>query len=129
MNTEFFGPVSTMVAVRGLDEVERMCGLSDFALTGSGFCQSLETLKQMLRVVPAGNLYWNRKCTGALVEMECFGGLRSASSPNGIKGKNAMALFGSQQTFSGFYPREANEEYREAARDMLTQNGLSLSKW
>ena len=128
MNTEFFGPVSTVVPFNNLDEIEWKCKLSNFALTGSVFCRNLETLKRMMRVIPSGNLYWNRKCTGALVDTECFGGLRSASSPNGVKGKNALALFGSQQTFSGFYPPYADEEYKKAAQEVLTQGGINLSK-
>lgn len=128
MNTEFFGPVSTVIPVNNLDDVERMCKLSNFALTGSVFCRNLETFKHMLRIIPAGNLYWNRKCTGALVETECFGGLRSASSPNGIKGKNALALFGSQQTFEGCYPKDVDDEYKEKAQNILTQSGINLSK-
>ncbi|QQG46083.1 MAG: aldehyde dehydrogenase family protein [Candidatus Niyogibacteria bacterium] len=128
MNTEFFGPVSTVVPFGNLDEVEQMCKRTEFALTGSVFCRDLEALKRMMSVIPAGNLYWNRKCTGALVETECFGGLRSASSPNGVKGKNALALFGSQQTFSGFYPAGADEEYRKAAQEVLARGGMNLSK-
>lgn len=128
MNTEFFGPVSTVVRFASLDEVEKMCQLSDFALTGSVFCRDLETFKRMLRIIPAGNLYWNRKCTGALVETECFGGLRSASSPSGVKGKNALALFGSQQTFSGFYPKDADENHKAWVRNILHQGGTNLSK-
>ncbi len=129
MNTEFFGPVSTIVPFDNLDEVERACKLSDFALTGSVFCLDLETFKRMLRVIPAGNLYWNRKCTGALVDTECFGGLRSASSPSGIKGKNSLALFGSQQTFSGFYPKGADDEQKKAIKESLEKQGFNLSKW
>ncbi|KKU15411.1 hypothetical protein A3A20_01840 [Candidatus Wolfebacteria bacterium RIFCSPLOWO2_01_FULL_45_19] len=129
MNTEFFGPVSTVVPFRNLDKVERMCNVTNFALTGSVFCRDIGTLERVLNFIPAGNLYWNRKCTGALVEMECFGGLRSASSPNGVKGKHALTLFGSDVTFSGFYPEKVDNEYKEAAREMFTRNGFNLSKW
>lgn len=129
MNTEFFGPASTVVGFNRLEEVEEMCALSDFALTGSVFTDSTDTLRAVLNFLPAGNQYWNRKCTGALVETECFGGLRSASSPVGIKGKNALALFGSQATFSGFYPKNATEEGRRAYRKVLRSEGFVLSKW
>jgi len=128
MNTEFFGPVSTIIPFNDLSEVEFMCSLTNFALSGSIFCQNIDTLKRMMRVIPAGNLYWNRKCTGALVETECFGGLRSASSPNGIKGKSALALFGSQQTFSGRYPLLTDKKYKDETITMLINEGMNLSK-
>jgi acyl-CoA reductase-like NAD-dependent aldehyde dehydrogenase len=128
MNTEFFGPVSTIVRFRDLDEVELLCDFTDFALTGTVFTKNPEVLRRVLSFIPAGNVYWNRKCTGALVETECFGGLRSASSPLGVKGKGAMLLFGSQVTFSGFYPVNATEAEREVFTKMFNEEGLVLSK-
>ena len=128
MNTELFGPVSTIITFKDIDKVEDMCRLTDFALTGSVFTRDLEMLQRVLNFIPAGNVYWNRKCTGALVEVECFGGLRSASSPNGIKGKGAMFLFGSQPTFSGFYPKDATSAYKRMASKMLKEIGFGLSK-
>jgi acyl-CoA reductase-like NAD-dependent aldehyde dehydrogenase len=128
MNTEFFGPASTIVKFANLDQVEQMCAMTDFALTGSVFTKDLEVLRHVLNFIPAGNVYWNRKCTGALVETECFGGLRSASSPSGMKGKNALALFGSQPTFSGCYPKDATLAEKKAYAKMFQEEGLNLSK-
>ena len=129
MNTEIFGPVTTVVSVSSLSDVKRLCELSDFALTGTFFTQSLDVSMALRRIIPAGNLYANRKCTGALVETECFGGLRSASSPTGIKGKQSLALFGSMQTHSGFYPAVWNKKKR--AKDierMEDELGFVFSK-
>mgnify|MGYP001610643957 CR=1 FL=1 len=128
MNTEFFGPVSTIVCFKHMDTVEEMCMMSDFALTGSVFTKDLDTFRRVRNFIPAGNLYWNRKCTGALVETECFGGLRSASSPVGIKGKNSLALFGSQVTFSGFYPKDSTTVEKRAFKKSLEEDGFVLSK-
>lgn len=128
MNTEFFGPVSTVVPYTSLDEVEKLCSMTDFALTGTVFTSDLDTLRRVLNFMPAGNQYVNRKCTGAMVETECFGGLRSASSPVGIKGKNALALFGSQVTLSGFYPANATDAKKRAWRKALKEEGFVLSK-
>src|SRR3989344_1459616 len=103
MNTEMFGPITTIVPVSSLEDVRKLCALSDFALTGTSFTSDIDVAVALSEIIPAGNLYHNRKCTGALVETECFGGLRSKSSPTGIKGKYALALFGSMQVTSGFY--------------------------
>ncbi|HEY4520041.1 MAG TPA: aldehyde dehydrogenase family protein [Candidatus Paceibacterota bacterium] len=129
MNTEIFGPVTTMVSVPDMAAVKRLCKLSNFALTGSCFTEDMDVLIAMTRIIPAGNLYHNRKCTGALVESECFGGLRSASSPSGIKGKAALALFGSMQTVSGFYGSSWSKEKRqEFVRRMEDELGVVFSK-
>lgn len=128
MNTELFGPASTIVRFSSVDTVEAMCKLTRFALTGSIFTNDLEVLRRVLNFIPAGNAYWNRGCTGAKVETECFGGLRSASSPNGIKGKGALLLFGSQQTLSGFCPRRATGAYRREAEKMFRGIDFGLSK-
>ena len=129
MNTEIFGPVTSVIAVPDIDAVKGLCELSDYALTGACFTADIEVQLALSNVIPAGNLYHNRKCTGALVETECFGGLRSLSSPSGIKGKQALALFGSQQTVSGFYdPSWGAEEREEFVRRMQSELGVVFSK-
>ena len=128
MNMEFFGPVSTIIRYGKLTDVEKLLSMSEFALTGSIFTNDDATLARLIDVFPAGNLYINRKCTGALVETECFGGLRSASSPSGIKGIMTLALFSSQQTISGFYGNGTDEGERFGTLDMLKSKGSVLSK-
>ncbi len=128
MNTEYFGPVSTVIRYRNINEVLMLLALSEFALTAAFFTENSETFLAMLDCMPTGNLYWNRKCTGALVDSECFGGLRSASSPVGIKGKSALSLFASQQTFSGFYPKHASRIEKHEFVSLLELKGFVLSK-
>ncbi len=127
MNTEYFGPVSTIVRYSQLAEVEHLLSLSEFALTGSIFTDAVDVLGRLIDILPAGNVYPNRKCTGALVETECFGGLRSRSGL-GIKGYMALALFGSQQPISGFYPKGATEAIKQETVNMLSRKGFVLSK-
>ncbi len=128
MNTEYFAPVSTVIRYGALSDVEHLLGLSEFALTGSIFTDDADVLARLLDILPAGNAYVNRKCTGALVETECFGGLRSRSSPSGIKGFLSFCLFGSQQTISGFYPKGARKEGKCAVICSLESRGFVLSK-
>ena len=128
MNTEIFGPVTTVISVSSIEEVKKLCSLSEFALTGTSFTCDPELAVEFANMIPAGNLYANRKCTGALVESECFGGLSSRSSPMGIKGKNSLALFGSQQTISGFYPRDWTNELRTEYIKKMRKEGFVFSK-
>ncbi len=129
MNTEIFGPVTTVVSVPNLDTVRALCALSEFALTGTSFTADPAVALELADVIPAGNMYFNRKCTGALVETECFGGLCSRSSPSGIKGKQALALFGSAQTISGFYPKGWDSVERfKFVQKMEHEHGVVFSK-
>ncbi len=72
---EIFGPVLTVLKARNFDEAVEMALGTPSALTGGLYSRSpahLERARQDLRV---GNLYINRKITGALVGRQPFGGL------------------------------------------------------
>ncbi len=126
MNTEVFGPVSTVLTYVHEGDVQKMLALSRFALTGSVFTTNPSRSAKYLSLLPAGNVYLNRKCTGALVDSECFGGLRSQSSPSGIKGPGSLALFGSRQTCSGFASESIEE--REAFIQAMQSKGWVFAK-
>ncbi len=127
MNTEIFGPVVTIVVVWNLTDIERLCHFSDFALTGSYFCENMDVCCALDEIIPAGNLYHNRKCTGALVESECFGGLSSLSG-TGIKGKQALPLFASMQVCSGMYGRTWSVKKRAEFIKRKQARGVVFSK-
>ena len=124
MNTEIFGPVTSVIAVPDIDAVKGLCELSDYALTGACFTADIEVQLALSNVIPAGNLYHNRKCTGALVETECFGGLRSLSSPSGIKGNKRLRFSFSADSFRLYDPSWGAEEREEFVRRMQSELGV-----
>ncbi len=72
---EIFGPVLAVLKVRDFDEALSVALGTRYALTGGLFSRSpahIERARQEFRV---GNLYLNRKITGALVGRQPFGGL------------------------------------------------------
>ena len=72
---EIFGPVLTVFKAGDFDEALSIALDSPYALTGGLYSRSpahLERARQEFRV---GNLYLNRKITGALVNRQPFGGL------------------------------------------------------
>lgn len=128
MNTEIFGPVTTVVVVPDLDVVRYLRGLSEFALTGSYFAEDVDVCIELNEILKSGNLYQNRKCTGALVETECFGGLRSRSG-DGVKDKAALALFSSIQTHSGFYGSSwTDEQKKRFVERMRDERGVVFTR-
>lgn len=104
--TEIFGPVCTLIPVASLEQAEQVFNASNFALTGGICSRNPQVIEHAIRYFRAGNLYINRKITGAFVGSEPFGGLVSRSSLFGISAgsRHALTLFYSDKTVSGFMP-------------------------
>jgi RHH-type proline utilization regulon transcriptional repressor/proline dehydrogenase/delta 1-pyrroline-5-carboxylate dehydrogenase len=71
---EIFGPVLTVMRAEGIDEAIDIANNSLYALTGGVFSRSPATIQKVKEEMRVGNLYINRKITGALVGRQPFGG-------------------------------------------------------
>jgi RHH-type proline utilization regulon transcriptional repressor/proline dehydrogenase/delta 1-pyrroline-5-carboxylate dehydrogenase len=71
---EIFGPVLTIMRAKNLDEAIGMANDSFYALTGGLFSRSPASIQKVKEEFHVGNLYINRKITGALVGRQPFGG-------------------------------------------------------
>ncbi len=71
---EIFGPVLTIIRAKTLDEAIGMATESEYALTGGLFSRSPAAIQKVKEAFYIGNLYINRKITGALVGRQPFGG-------------------------------------------------------
>lgn len=90
---EIFGPVLSVIAVDDFDEALDVANGTEFGLTGglhSGDEQRLERAKREFHV---GNLYLNRKITGALVGVQPFGGFNMSGSNAKAGGPDYLRLF------------------------------------
>lgn len=81
---EIFGPVLTVLRARDFDEALRIANDSPYGLTGGVYSRDRERLERARHEFRAGNLYFNRKITGALVGVQPFGGFD-------LSGTNAKA--------------------------------------
>ena len=83
--TEFFGPILSMMKAKDLDDAIGIVNSTGFGLT-SGL-QSLDTQEQThwTERIEAGNLYINRTTTGAIVQRQPFGGLKKSAIGAGTK--------------------------------------------
>jgi RHH-type proline utilization regulon transcriptional repressor/proline dehydrogenase/delta 1-pyrroline-5-carboxylate dehydrogenase len=72
---EIFGPVVSVLRARDFTEALRMALDSDYALTGGVFSRLPAHLEQARREYRVGNLYINRRITGARVGVQPFGGI------------------------------------------------------
>ncbi|MBX9581710.1 MAG: L-glutamate gamma-semialdehyde dehydrogenase, partial [Gemmataceae bacterium] len=73
---EIFGPVLSVIRAKDLDDAIRIANGTKYALTGGVYSRSPEHLERVKRRFRVGNLYVNRKCTGALVDRQPFGGFK-----------------------------------------------------
>ncbi|MHB8482947.1 MAG: proline dehydrogenase family protein [Nitrospiria bacterium] len=73
---EIFGPVLSIFKAETFDRALRLANQSDFALTGGVYTRKPSHLAKARENFHAGNLYLNRKITGALVGRQPFGGFR-----------------------------------------------------
>ncbi len=74
LKDEIFGPLLVILRTETLDEAIRIANDSPYALTGGLYSRSPEAVEKVKREFRCGNLYINRKITGALVGRQPFGG-------------------------------------------------------
>ena len=70
---EIFGPVLAIKKVKSFDEALKEANASDYGLTGAVYCEDAGHLQKARDEFFCGNLYFNRKCTGAAVGGHPFG--------------------------------------------------------
>jgi len=73
---EIFGPVLAVLKARDLDHALEIANGTKYALTGGLYSRSPEHIARVKREFRVGNLYINRKITGALVDRQPFGGFK-----------------------------------------------------
>ena len=90
-NEEIFGPVLALVPVASYEEGVEIFNDTDYGLTGSYFGRAnIEDAKRRLH---CGNLYINRKCTGALVDVQPFGGFNMSGTCSKAGGREHLLEF------------------------------------
>ncbi len=90
---EIFGPVLAVTRARDFDDALRIANNTEFGLTGGVFSKNREKLEKAREFFHAGNLYLNRKCTGALVGGHPFGGFNMSGTDSKAGGRDYLFLF------------------------------------
>ncbi|MBI4577623.1 MAG: L-glutamate gamma-semialdehyde dehydrogenase [Planctomycetes bacterium] len=90
---EVFGPVLAMVRASDFEEALAMANDSDYGLTGSVYSSDRAHLELARRRFHVGNLYLNRKCTGALVGVHPFGGFQMSGTDSKAGGRDYLLLY------------------------------------
>lgn len=90
---EIFGPVLAATKARSFDEALRLANDSIYGLTGAVFSDDRAKIEKAKREFYCGNLYINRKCTGALVGGHPFGGFNMSGTDSKAGGRDYLLLF------------------------------------
>ncbi|MCI0701263.1 MAG: L-glutamate gamma-semialdehyde dehydrogenase, partial [Planctomycetia bacterium] len=90
---EIFGPVLSVIRARDLDDALRIANGTKYALTGGCYSRSPSHLEKVKRRFRVGNLYINRKCTGALVDRQPFGGFKLSGIGSKAGGPDYLLQF------------------------------------
>ena len=95
---EIFGPVLSVVRASDFDHALTIANGTEYALTGGLFSSSRDRIERVRREFHVGNLYINRKITGALVGVQPFGGFRMSGSNAKAGGPDYLRLFMEMKT-------------------------------
>ncbi len=90
---EIFGPVLAIVRAEDYVDALAIANNTRFGLTGSVYSTDDEKLELARERFFVGNLYFNRKCTGALVGCHPFGGFNMSGTDSKAGGYDYLALF------------------------------------
>jgi 1-pyrroline-5-carboxylate dehydrogenase len=97
---EIFGPVLALIKAKDFDDALHIANDTQFGLTGAVFTDNEEKLERAREEFFVGNLYLNRKCTGALVGVHPFGGFNMSGTDSKAGGRDYLGLFLQAKTVS-----------------------------
>ena len=90
---EIFGPVLGVIPAKDFQHAMEIANDSEFGLTGAVYSKNPKKLEQATEQFHVGNLYLNRKCTGAMVGAHPFGGFNMSGTDSKTGGKDYLLLF------------------------------------
>ena len=90
---EIFGPVLAVTKARSFEEALKFANSSIYGLTGAVFTNDRAKIDKAKREFYCGNLYINRKCTGARVGGHPFGGFNMSGTDSKAGGRDYLLLF------------------------------------
>jgi 1-pyrroline-5-carboxylate dehydrogenase len=97
---EIFGPVLACLKAKDYAEALEIANNTEYGLTGAVYSTNREHLETAGARFHVGNLYYNRKCTGALVGVHPFGGFNMSGTDSKAGGRDYLMLFTQAKSIS-----------------------------
>jgi 1-pyrroline-5-carboxylate dehydrogenase len=90
---EIFGPVLVVIKAKNFEHALEIANDTEFGLTGAVYTKSRDKIERAFRDFHVGNLYINRKCTGAIAGAHPFGGFNMSGTDSKSGGPDYLYLF------------------------------------
>ncbi len=90
---EIFGPVLAFIRAHDFDDALAIANGTEYGLTGSLYSRDAARLERAKRDFHVGNLYLNRKCTGAIMGVHPFGGFNMSGTDSKAGGPDYLLFF------------------------------------
>ncbi|MBI1851973.1 MAG: L-glutamate gamma-semialdehyde dehydrogenase [Planctomycetes bacterium] len=97
---EIFGPVLAVTKAENFDEALEIANNTEYGLTGAVYTRDRAKLEAAKQAFHVGNLYLNRKCTGAMVGAHPFGGFNMSGTDSKAGGRDYLLLFTQAKVWS-----------------------------
>ena len=104
---EIFGPVLAVIRVADFEEALAVANNTEYGLTGAIYSSDRAKLDRARQEFHVGNLYFNRKCTGAMVGAHPFGGFNMSGTDSKAGGPDYLYLFTQAKSVAEKLPVEA----------------------
>ncbi len=82
-----------MIKSGSFEESLQIANGTEYGLTGAVYSRSRSRLEEAAQHFMVGNLYFNRKCTGAMVGAHPFGGFNMSGTDSKAGGADYLLLF------------------------------------
>jgi 1-pyrroline-5-carboxylate dehydrogenase len=113
---EVFGPVLAVIRSKSFTEALEIANDTEYGLTGAIYSQTQEKLEEARKHFHVGNLYLNRKCTGAMVGAHPFGGFNLSGTDSKAGGPDYLLLFTQAKSIAEKVSHVSKEADEEEAR-------------
>jgi 1-pyrroline-5-carboxylate dehydrogenase len=90
---EIFGPVLAIIRAKDFDDALAIANDTEYGLTGACYSKNPAKIQRAREEFFVGNLYLNRKCTGAMVGCHPFGGFNMSGTDSKAGGRDYLLLF------------------------------------
>ncbi|HZT38300.1 MAG TPA: L-glutamate gamma-semialdehyde dehydrogenase [Bryobacteraceae bacterium] len=90
---EIFGPVLAVTKAKDFDQALEFANATEYGLTGAVYTRNRDKIEQARERFHVGNLYINRKCTGAMVGAHPFGGFNMSGTDSKAGGPDYLLQF------------------------------------
>jgi 1-pyrroline-5-carboxylate dehydrogenase len=97
---EIFGPVLAVIKAKDYEHALAIANNTEFGLTGSLYTRDEKKIQRARADFFVGNLYFNRKSTGAMVGAHPFGGFNMSGTDSKAGGRDYLLLFMQAKTIS-----------------------------